>query len=471
MPTAAFFGLHTRAWELLAGGLLVFVHQPSSMSQQGRKWFVELPGMLLVLTAIFAFDKHLSWPGWRAAIPVLGSLLILVARRENSVWTCKWPAQWLGDRSYSIYLWHWPVYVCLVYANLQHSAPALLGALFTTLLLGSLSYRWIEQASRRAMQHLRWPASSLALTTGTATLLLVGAMVRAEQGVAGRFSPDAEAAAAEANNRGLLRASCHATHGLTSPSCLHGGQKVGLVVLGDSHASALMSAVGAAMPAGMGALEFSYSACPFVRAMHHLPPLPSEDFRCGEFLAWAQQSINELPPSVPVMLVGRYALPAFGYNEEGELNPKPRVFFSEPYEHTTAEFLAEFAMHVTRDACELARTRPVYMLRPIPEMGFDVPSAVARRIAMGLSAEVSIPLSAYRSRNQWLWAAQDAARQQCGVKVLDPLPLLCQGERCMGSMNGRPLYVDDDHLSESGNKRLVPLFRTMFAGAAEGYAR
>ncbi len=65
-----------------------------------------------------------------------------------------------------------------------------------------------------------------------------------------------------------------------------------------------------------------------------------------------------------------------------------------------------------------------------------------------------------------VWAAQDAAAAQCGVKILDPLPYLCHDGRCWGSKDGRPIYYDDDHLSEYGNKLLVPMFKEVFAAAA-----
>ncbi|WP_283669432.1 SGNH hydrolase domain-containing protein [Escherichia coli] len=50
--------------------------------------------------------------------------------------------------------------------------------------------------------------------------------------------------------------------------------------------------------------------------------------------------------------------------------------------------------------------------------------------------------------------------------MLDPLPYLCHDGRCWGSKDGRPIYFDDDHLSEYGNKLLVPMFKEIFAAAA-----
>jgi hypothetical protein len=101
-------------------------------------------------------------------------------------------------------------------------------------------------------------------------------------------------------------------------------------------------------------------------------------------------------------------------------------------------------------------------MRPIPEMGFDVPKRLSRRMTMGVSDDVYISIDDYLRRNAWVWAAQDAARDQCGVKILNPIPYLCRDGRCYGSKDGRPLYFDDDHLSEFGNKLLVPMFAEVF---------
>ena len=62
-----------------------------------------------------------------------------------------------------------------------------------------------------------------------------------------------------------------------------------------------------------------------------------------------------------------------------------------------------------------------------------------------------------------MWAAQDEAARRCGVTILDPTEQLCDTERCYGSRDLQPLYSDDDHLSEAGNKLLVPMFSRIFA--------
>lgn len=98
-------------------------------------------------------------------------------------------------------------------------------------------------------------------------------------------------------------------------------------------------------------------------------------------------------------------------------------------------------------------------------MGFVqcFPKTLSRNIVLGRGNEdIKITLDEYYQRHDFVWKAQDLAAEQCGVKILNPLPYLCDDEYCYGSKNGRPLYYDDDHLSEYGNKFLIPMFEQVF---------
>ena len=171
-----------------------------------------------------------------------------------------------------------------------------------------------------------------------------------------------------------------------------------------------------------------------------------------------------MPSNIPLIIISRYATTAFGHKNFllDQNVDVPESYFSKVPARTTPEFLDEFARHITQSACNLAKQHMVYLVRPIPEMGIDVPRVLSRRMVMGTTGDLSIPMESYRKRNAWVWAAQDAARAQCGIKILDSTAYLCNDDRCFGSKNGHPLYYDDNHLSEFGNKLLVPMFATIF---------
>jgi peptidoglycan/LPS O-acetylase OafA/YrhL len=464
-PSMAFYWIHTRAWEMLSGGLVFLLAGKLMLPANQRRW-MELIGLVMIVLAIGVFDKETSWPGWRAVLPVAAAVLVLMANRR-SYWTGNGLSQWLGDRSYSLYLWHWPVVVALVYIDLRDNPLAIAVALVLTALLGHASYIWVENPSRRWLTGLQLGKAAGGVALATLAVALPAMVVWKLQGVAGRFSPAVELAAAESSNKNPRGAECHIGKGLKLPLCVYGGTEWKVIALGDSHASELITGLSQAQSKGdAGVVEWSYSGCQYVPGMKRIPKNQAEmgasDYKCDEFITWVEVSLRTLPPKIPVVLISRYAVAAFGQNERHLLVPAPQVYFSKVHERTTPEFLSDFGEHVTQAACQLAEKRTVYMVRPIPEMGFDVPKTLSRRMVLGLKNDLSIPIEAYRARNAWVWAAQDAAHNQCGVKILDPTPYLCKDGRCYGSQNGRPLYSDDDHLSLFGNKLLEPMFAEVF---------
>jgi hypothetical protein len=208
------------------------------------------------------------------------------------------------------------------------------------------------------------------------------------------------------------------------------------------------------------------SGCVFVGRINRVFEKNTNGRGCGEFVNWAISRLETVSGDVPIVLIDGYAWSAFRYSEgdeDGHLEENaPKVYFERIYATTTPEMLNEFAKRVTDSACKLAKKLKFLLMRPISEMGFDIPKTLSRRMALGFVDELSIPMEDYRKRNARIWAAQDSAHAKCAVAILDPLPYLCRNDRCYGSFGGRPIYVDDDHLSEFGNKLLVPMFAEVF---------
>ncbi len=463
-PSGAFFLLHARAWEMIGGGL-VLLAAPRLALGAGQRRAIEALGLAMLVLSVAWFDQHARWPGLAALLPVGGTLLVLAAQRE-SAWTGNRAAQWLGSRSYSLYLWHWPVFVALVFTERQYEWAALGAGLLFTLVLGHLSYEWIENRSRQSLAQAGPGRAGALLVALTLAAALPGVAIWAKQGVPGRFAAGIELAAAESANANPRRQACHTFKGGSSPSCVYGGQGWDAIVAGDSHADAVMTAVAQAAGGG-GVVQWSYSECPFVSGIKKAPEILARlgsKYQCSQFVGWAEQQLASLPPHIPLIIVGRYASSALGANEARE-GGGPGVYFSHMPADASPAYLREYGARITAGACALARRRPVYLMRPLPEIGVDVPKFLPRRASMGRGGDITLALADYRARNDWVWQAQDAARAQCGVRILDPLPYLCRDGRCHGSRDGQPLYYDDDHLSEYGNKLLVPMFQQVFGHA------
>jgi peptidoglycan/LPS O-acetylase OafA/YrhL len=468
-PGAAFYLLPARAWEMLSGGLVYMLAHASTLSAHQRR-VLEAAGLALIIGATAGFDASSSWPGWRALVPVLGAVGILLAARAQSVWTGHFLAQWLGTRSYSLYLWHWPIVVALTYLDWQDDATALVAGLTLTLVAADLSYRMVESPSRIQLKRLRLSWAAPLLLGGAVVVAALGAEIHLQDGVLGRFSPVIEAVSGESKNVNPRRAACNwENNGLRSPSCIYGGENLSAIVIGDSHAEAAITALVAAVPfPDNGVMQWTYFGCPALSGVLQAPRFWSviaKGHACGQFIDWAIQRLNGMPGKIPVVVLNRTSLYAFGENQkigEQSKTTAPWGFFSSIHGSANSQFLDEFAAKVEDTACELAKNNPVYLVRPMPEMGIHVPKALARAMSFGQHKQISISLSDYHQRHALVWAAQDAARDRCGVIILDPLPYLCSDGRCAGTKDGWPLYRDDNHLSEYGNKLLVPMFAKVF---------
>jgi len=166
-PQAAYFVTHTRVWELALGGALAAAVLPA-ISAPVRET-MRLLGLAAILVACFAFTRTTPFPGYAALLPTIGCALVIAAGKNEGRWSsfrilALRPAQYLGDISYSVYLWHWPLVVfglvLLESSYLSHSGVLILAA---TIVLADFSKRFIEDPFRRPGAATRTLASGAAL--------------------------------------------------------------------------------------------------------------------------------------------------------------------------------------------------------------------------------------------------------------------------------------------------------------------
>lgn len=449
----AFFLLHTRAWEMLAGAL-VFLLQPRVRPGATASRWLEALGLWLILLAVLGFDKHDLWPGWLAAAPVAGAVLVILAQRQGSLWTGSRPMQWLGMASYSIYLWHWPVAVALAYFQGLDQPLWIAAGIVLSLALGHLSYRWVETPSRQRLAS--WPARRAVMVL---LVLLAVSVVLAQQirrhGVPDRLPEVVAQIEATSHDKNPRSKDCL----VKEDSCLYGEGPVRAILLGDSHADHLLAGLRASLPEGEGAVLFKGVAACFVmfdvRSNHG-------GERCDQLNHWLSQHHRELPAGVPLIFTGIYS----AYTNRSQADGKHADFyFDEQVQVFSETYFQQFRERYLKMACELAETRPVFVVRPTPIMPLEVPQAVGRAKLLGRpEPQIGSSLQQYQEQHAFILTLQDEAAEQCGVKVLDPLPLLCDGQQCPGVRDGLPLYRDTSHLTERASRALAPIFVEVFVG-------
>jgi peptidoglycan/LPS O-acetylase OafA/YrhL len=170
-PAAAYFITPTRAWEFGAGALVVLLMRTWA-PPLGLARLLRWAGIFGLLGAAWSYSGATAFPGYAAALPVVATAAIIVAgdigRADPSdvVFRLR-SVQWLGDVSYSLYLWHWPLLIFAPYA-LGHAlkTPELLVLMLLALVMAGLSKRFVEDATRF------WPRLA---ATPRATLAAAGA--------------------------------------------------------------------------------------------------------------------------------------------------------------------------------------------------------------------------------------------------------------------------------------------------------
>lgn len=147
MPTASFYLLPTRAWEFAAAGLVALVPWERFV-RPALGWVLVGTGLVGLLASVVLLDGRTVYPGHAALLPVGATLAVIVGGVTSAGHLLAWrPLRWIGDRSYSWYLWHWPAIVIFDHLSPESSwAKPAGGAL--SLVLAHLSYVYVENPVR-----------------------------------------------------------------------------------------------------------------------------------------------------------------------------------------------------------------------------------------------------------------------------------------------------------------------------------
>lgn len=457
---AGFFLLPTRAWELLAGALVYFF--PLYLTKHQSNLFA-YGGLIILLGCITGIEQTNHWPNLSALLPILGACLIIYSHKKNGAIVTHPAIQYLGNISYSFYLWHWPSYVGLVYFELQNQPFWLLAGILFSVVMANISYRYIEQPFRKRKPNKIQKNNTPRLKAGViyglvwALVSISGTLIVVLDGMPQRLDKIIVLADKERLNKNPRQKECNVTvsNNPKSPECIFGEHQsdIGLIVIGDSHANATINAVAQATSMKGGVLYLGADGCTYMQQ------LTTSFFpACKEYNADIAELLKNKYPEIPVLVINRTTAAMLGPNE----NSKPSLSYIDGIASNSPEFTQLFESAYTQTLCALSQDRKTYILNPIPEMGIDVPQTLIKnKMSADHHNDISISLSDYYSRHATTLSLHQEVATHCGAKILDPTPFLCNREQCWGSINGRSLYYDDDHLSEYGNRLLVPLFASI----------
>ena len=456
-PTTAYFSPFTRAWELALGALVAV----------GTHWLRRIParaaalltwtGLAAIGVATFTFTAQTPYPGSLVAIPVIGAALVIAGGVVAPRWGAekalgRRPFQWFGMRSYSLYLWHWPILVIAAEHAGKSALPIRENLLLIVLaiVISMASYRFVENPIR----HWKLPsrttvAAGLALVVATVTILSLLIVVESTSGSASGL-PAAhnvqgvthEVAAAKSITKvpdnldpGLSQAaadyggtaepsSCSADATQSSEQlCFLGDVHARrlLIVYGDSHALMWLPAFDSiAREAHMRLLVLGKADCPASLIAVATPDGGGPYVACNNWHTWAVKTINRLVPSMLVVSQdSTYSAP--GHKEFTHAqwqNGLAKLFNKIPSSSTERIFLGNIPL--------LAQSGPTCL-------------SVHLDHAQACSTPVS---QAYRHFDQ----SEFSVAESLHLRYIDPTPWFCSSV-CTAIVGPFDVYMDRFHVS------------------------
>lgn len=494
-PTATFFLLPHRLWELMIGSLLAVYAISNTQSASPSRWTalhresLALVGLLAIGISAFGFSRNMTFPGINALLPTLGTACLIAAGINGNTFTSRIlaakPFVAIGLISYSLYLWHWPILVFTKIYLVRPPHPAeTLSAVAVAFLMAWLSWRFIERPFRTHKKVGRAPESTSGqaqylqtgllpdrkvLPTSLACIIALvgtGLALDLSEGAPTRLPDSVISIAGVRDNKPPERKHCS---GIPPEdisvdrlcSLGSGATPPDFILWGDSHAMVLAPRFAEVADAqARTGLNATANGCPALLGAYR--PASDTDQECIRFNAAVLNLIEKTPSIKTVVLSGRWGIYAETVRYKHESGqPLELVEAGITRETDVAGSNAnnsaavwERSLFRTVQALE-ELDKQIVILASIPEIGWDVPSVIARSVLLKRPVTIAPTVEEFLARQRRVLPVLS----KLSHPVLHPQSLLCDNSVCRASINNQPLYVDEDHLSSAGSRALLPLIR------------
>lgn len=463
-PSAAFFLLPARAWEMLLGSFLATVRVDGVPARIRNA--SSMIGLIGILYGVCSYSVATRFPGESALLPCLGAAAIIMGTSEglvSQILSLR-PVVFVGRISYSLYLWHWPILVLARQFNIVPLTTFQTTAcLAVSVIFAVLSWRFVEQPFRSKQSvGSRRRVFCLSLST-LAAFALAGCYIHFSNGVSYRFPSDVVELDSGDYERRLIQRNDNVCRWLGQDGEVMYGARVAprIAVLGDSHATPFGRA--------LGELALQRNECVQLFALSGIAPLSGVKFRRSrrshEQLDAMMQQIIANESIEDVVLAGRWAAVLHGFNtdfgtyERGRTNT-PTISRRIGGDSVSGEGVIDlFELGIRETVSRLTSAgKRVVVVYPVPEVGYHVPRTLARvRVRGDDTEEFTRPSDYFFRRQQHVFRVLDSLQDDHVARVF-PHRLLIRGEEAIVQEGGVPLYYDDDHLSLTGASKVAPLF-------------
>jgi len=449
---SSFFTLQARAWEPLAGGLIAALELRQRSEGIALPPWLETPtmalaGWMLVAGCIAYPLPEVQWPGALTILPVLGAVMVVAARQESREGRLlDVPAvQRVGDWSYSIYLWHWPIWVFalswLSVRGYDVGATQKTLMVLASLAFGAVSYRLVEQPVR--IRRDFWTERRLVAGTSISIVLLGGfvSLVFLNRGFPNRlpgYLLPAELARSTNTPRDECFRNANSVKKAAGTYCSFGREpasgRPSAILWGDSYVNQYLEpASSTALANGIHGLIATQTGCrSFLDTANVADRQPCRDFN----RATLEFVLGRSEPSIVVL--------GSNWDSANEVS-------------ALAERL-------------LSAGKTIILIMPLLHYGFDLPRRwVENQIRAGraidewkVEAGSELTMQAFRSE---IVQVLERYRDNPRLITVDPQSVVCEQGYCFLVRNGQANFRDSAHISNVNASQYAGLFDAAFKAA------
>ncbi|MER8373509.1 acyltransferase family protein [Mesorhizobium sp. M1406] len=469
----AFYLMPFRAWEFVVGGAILgavpYLQRLPAIAIE----VIGVLGFVLIAYAVFYFNSQTPFPSYWATLPAVGTAMVIGAgvalrRGIGTWWLATPPMVGIGVVSYAWYLWHWPALALARIYNFGNPSPKWMAAVgVLSFVLAICTHIWIERPiltwrREKGKYRLGWyPAINGVVACIIASIAGLGFVYLAPKIVV-NLSPllasiEPYPSNGMACNLGVIE---------STTACLtYLDGKRPILVFGDSHAGV-----------SYGAIEDAYHNPAMAGLM--LPNCPSIfDIRVVGFDATMEANCVDLKSRGLAQL-------------ETDVHAKSAILISlwtmygkwsgEPGPGEQGRFLAEVGADAPapaqRDFYQRKLTETIEKLHslgverialfaPVPEMPRFAPDCVVRALRYGFDVDelCSVTQAASKDRRTGAMQLLDAVAAQFPyVRIIDPVPAMCDDTWCRPYRHTTILYRDINHLLPAGVRAVIDANRETF---------
>ena len=471
--SVAFYTPFPRFWEFGAGAITALALGRARSADRRIRFAIKAAALVLGIASIAMLATAESVGLWIIpAIAATATLLALptaVAERAGVLGAAERLLVWLGDRSYSIYLSHWPFMALLIWKG-HVGVKAITVALVATLVASDLSYRFVEQArwpdwrAIRGLTRLSRPlwGFGLALIVLAASAWAIHANwvihTASAYSVATPFPPsqvDATAATLPMYDCGALAAETHCDNaGPDAPE---------LVIIGDSLGYRLLPAV------------------QYVATQHHLNASMFWSGGCGIEFQQCPPNVRDYLEShriAGIVIAQNFSFASVYVNgAEADGGLKPACDPAKPIAECPAhlEAVRAFEARAAKGLAELTTITPnILMALPFPQQALTFPNCLTSG-AGGGSAKATADYACgwtsvdWQRTRQGLYptAVEQVAARYKGVVLWDPVTVFCTDTRCPAVINSGEVVMDDAiHMTMEASRYGIPTLERFVANGS-----